>query len=463
VSKKVFTVSVHIKGQRSKELVPGRGGLVAGSGYDCDIVSDLPGITSKGFVILKKAGDGHLLRIPEGMQQDATVTVDGKALSIGALDEMGILKKKRGLFQIKIPAGKDCTATIGNITLEMGMRVFVGDAEISSAVPVDAALKRSWIARDDYSFLTVLIASAILHFAVVTILDRIEIKKPPPVEVIKQMAPRFARLILESPAKKKVMAVRGGGPVAIEEKKTEPAPEKKTKKKSAKKKVLKKAVVKKPVRRSVRKQGLVGVIMAKSRPIVAIDEADDIIEDIDRSRVRQTSRTKGKEVITSVARSLGQTRMAVVDKDIKGPGSMGKNVGRLVGEQRESGTAGRSNFGTEDGTGRGVQSEMAKDMNALRSRDEADVYKRVRSYIGGLKYIYNSALRKNQNLKGNVTVRFVITPEGKVKDVALVATTLASEEVVDRVLRKIYRWKFNKLRSGEDFVITYTFDFSPVG
>ncbi len=463
MSKKVFTVSVHVKGHRSKELVPGRAGIVVGSGYDCDIVSELPGVTGKGFVILKKSGAGHLLRIPEGMQQDATVSVDGKALSIGALDEMGILKKKRGFFQIKIPAGKDCAATVGNITLEMGMRVFSGDAVVGSAVPVDAALKRSWISRDDYSFLTILIASALLHFTVVTILDKIEIKKPPPVEAIKRMAPRFARLILESPAKKKVMAVRGGGPSAVKVKKTEPKPEKKTRKKSSKKKALKKTAVKKPVRRSVRKQGLVGVIMARSRPVVAIDEADDIIADIDRTKAAQSSRAKGKEVITSVARSLGQTRMAMVDKDIKGPGSMGKNVGLLVGEQRESGTAGRSNFGTDDGTGRGVRSEMARDLSALRSRDEADVYKRVRSYIGGLKYIYNSALRKNQSLKGNVTVRFVITPEGKVKDVSLVATSLASEDVVDRVLRKIYRWKFNKLRSGEDFVITYTFDFSPVG
>ncbi len=465
MSKKVFTVLVHHEGQRSKELLPGRGGVVVGSSYDCDIVSEQPefsGKGGKGFAILKRSGRDHLLRLPDGIQ-DATVTVDGKSLSIAALDELGILKKKRGIFQIKIPAGKDCTATIGNITLEMGMRVFVGDpADISSAVPVDAALKRSWISRDDYSFLTVLVASAVLHFAIVTVLDKIEIKKPPPAEIIKQMAPRFARLILESPAKKKVMAVRGGGPTTIEEKKAEPAKEKKTKK-VTKEKTIKKVAVKEPVRRSVRKRGLVGVIMAKSRPVVAIDTADDIIKDIDRTKLKQSSYLKGREAVTSVAKSVGQTRLAVVDKDIKGSGSMGKNIGALVGEQRESGTAGRSNFGTDDGTGRGVKSEQARDLSALRSRDEADVYKRVRSYIGGLKYIYNSALRKNQSLKGNVTVSFVITPEGKVKDVALVATTLASEEVVDRILRRIYHWKFNKLRSSEDFPITYTFDFSPVG
>jgi len=461
--KKVFTVSVHVKGHRSKEIVPGRGGVVVGSGYDCDIISTQAGFSGKGFTILKRSGRDHLLRLPESVQ-DATVTVDGKSLSITALDELGLLKKKHGVFLIKIPAGKDCTAAIGNITLEMGMRAFAGEAVIGSAVPVDAALKRSWISRDDYSFFTVLIASALLHFALVAILDKIEIKKPPPAEAIRQMAPRFARLILESPAKKKVMAVRGGGPAAVKKKKTEPKPEKKVRKKSSGKKALKKAAVKKPVRRSVRKQGLVGVIMARSRPVVAIDEADDIIADIDKTgRDRQSSRAKGKEAISSVARSVAQTRLVSVDKVIKGSGSMGKNVGLLVGEQRESGTAGRSNFGTDGGTGRGVSSEMARNVSELRSRDEADVYKRVRSYIGGLKYIYNSALRKKQNLKGNVTVRFVITPEGRVKDVALVATTLASEEVVDRVIRKIYRWKFNKLRSGEDFVITYTFDFSPVG
>ena len=464
MSKKVFTVLVHSEGQRSRELVPGKSDIVAGSSYDCDIVSEVAGLPTKGFVILKPSGRDHILRLPETIK-DATVTVDGRSLSIEALDDLGVIKKKRGVFQIKLPSGKDCSATIGGMKLEMGMRT-VADTPadvIAAAAPVDAVFKRSWISRDDYSFLTVLIASALLHFAIVTILDNIEIKKPPPAEVIKHMAPRFARLILEAPAKKKVMAVRGGGPLIAEEKQPEPAVEKKTKKKTKKKEALKKAVVKKPVRRSVRKRGLVGVIMAKSRPVVAIDSADDIIHDIDKTKVKQTSRVKGKEVVSSVARSVGKSSLVSVDKEIKGSGSMGKNVGALVGEQRESGSASRSNFGAEDGTGRGVRSVKAKDMNAMRSRDEADVYKRVRSYIGGLKYIYNSALRKNQHLKGNVTVRFVITPEGKVKDVALVATTLASEQAVDRMLRKIYRWKFDRLRSGEDFAITYTFDFSPVG
>jgi outer membrane biosynthesis protein TonB len=294
-----------------------------------------------------------------------------------------------------------------------------------------------------------------LHFAIVTILNKIEIKKPPPAEVIKQMAPRFARLILEAPARKQVRAVRASAAPAKKK-----AASDKTLKKTSKKKTVKKAAVKKPVRRSVRKRGLVGVIMAKSRPVVEID-ADDIIEDIDTSKSWQSSRAKSREVITSVARSVGTSRVTSVDSSLKGPGAVGKNVGALVGQQREAGTGSRSNFGTASGTGRGVDARMSR--TQAHSRDEAEVYKRVRSYIGGLKYIYNGALRKNQNLKGNVTVRFVITPEGKVKDVALVATTLASEQVVDRILRKIYRWKFKELVSGEDFVITYTFDFSPVG
>jgi outer membrane biosynthesis protein TonB len=457
VSKKVFTVSVHTLGQRSTEFVPGRRGLVVGRDYDCDIVSEVAAQAGKGFVVLKKTRAGHLLRVPEKVK-DATVSVDGKILSISALDEMGILKKKGGFFLVNIPEGKDCTATIGNITLDMGMRVFVGGIDVASAVPIDAALKRSWLSRDDYSFVTVLIVSALLHIAIVTILNRIEMKKPPPAEVIKQMAPRFARLILEPPARKQVRAVRASAASAP---KKEAATDKILKKKTTKKKAIKKAAIKKPVRRSVRKRGLVGVIMAKSRPVVAIDTADDIIEDIDTSKTWQSSQAKSRDVITSVARSVGPSRVTSVDGSLRGSGSVGKNVGALVGQQREAGSSSRSNFGVEGGTGRGADSTISK--SRARSRDEAEVYKRVRSYIGGLKYIYNGALRKNQNLKGNVTVRFVITPEGRVKEVSLVGTTLASEQVVDRILRKIYRWRFKELQSGEDFVITYTFDFSPVG
>ncbi len=468
MSKKVFYVSIHKEGKAPMEVRPGRH-LTIGESYDCDIVGALPGVKARRFRLVQRSGSGHYLRIPEGLK--GTVNCAGKVLSIEGLVELGLLKKRRGAYILRLPRDKQCTVTAGDMTITMGYREEARPQAV--AVRIDGSLKRAWISREDYSFLTLLVIFALVHFATVNILHTIEISKPEPITAIKKMPPRFARLILQPPEERPVRRTvsrpftgevdKGGADGPAGRKKAGKGKPAKAVKKQKSTAVAKKAVpVKKSLKQRVRSKGLLGVITAKSRlavvPADIFEKADTAIKDI--SRTRRVGKDEVDSIVSSVSSRFAKAEVSSDDVALAVPEVKGKDTGKLLTEKK------RVKLLNDDGGsgGKGKGTGKARISKAeLRLRDEAEVYKKVRAYIGGLKYIYNNALRHDQTLKGKVTVRFVITPEGRVRDVVLVSASLKSSEVVDKILKKIYRWKFSRLKSGEDFSITYTFDFSPVG
>ena len=104
-----------------------------------------------------------------------------------------------------------------------------------------------------------------------------------------------------------------------------------------------------------------------------------------------------------------------------------------------------------------------KTILAKRQRQEAEVYKTVRSYSGGLKYLYNTELRKNPSLKGAITVKITVSTDGRVEKAAMEKSTMNHPEFEAAVIERISLWKFKPMEDGESFTINYTFDFSPVG
>ncbi|MDZ7372894.1 MAG: TonB family protein [candidate division KSB1 bacterium] len=74
------------------------------------------------------------------------------------------------------------------------------------------------------------------------------------------------------------------------------------------------------------------------------------------------------------------------------------------------------------------------------SRDPDAVSAVVSSHNAAIQYCYQRALRRNPDLKGKVVVRFTITPEGTVKNVEVVSSTLNDPDVIDCILSRIRRW-----------------------
>jgi len=72
-------------------------------------------------------------------------------------------------------------------------------------------------------------------------------------------------------------------------------------------------------------------------------------------------------------------------------------------------------------------------------------------------------LRKNPSLKGKITVKIVVSPDGKVVKAEVISSTLGFLELEEAIINRIYRWRFSEMKGVEDFTIDYTFDFAPVG
>ena len=450
--KKVFSVAIDNEGRHEGKVIAGKH-LTIGETYDCDIVAKVPGLPEGKVRILEKSRKGYFLRIFKGME--GTITSEGESLSIKGLIESGLLKKKGGSYLFYIPEQKECVIRAGALALTLAYKEITVPAK--HAVAIDSSFKKPWISREDYPFISILVVSAIAHFSTVAYLNTRDVKKYQTISAIERMPERFARLILEPP-KTKVKEMEAAKPLpreeAKEEEKKEEKPEEKPEKEVKKDQVASKEepsfeATKEAVRARVKSKGLLGVIMSKQRPNVpggdVFARASSMLKNMDTKGVNEGALD---DILSSF-----KSGEEGVDVSIGG-GIHGKDTKTLL-EGRRSLSA------LEKGGGGG--GKKAEDRASLRARDEAEVYKTVRAYVGGLKYIYNNELRKDPTLKGKVTVKIVITPDGKVALAEIVSSTLASQDVVDAIIKKIYRWKFHELMGGEEFAITYTFDFSPVG
>jgi len=95
-------------------------------------------------------------------------------------------------------------------------------------------------------------------------------------------------------------------------------------------------------------------------------------------------------------------------------------------------------------------------------RAASEIRKIVASYLGGLRYLYNKALRQQPTLKGKITVQFEISPSGVVTSASLISTTVGYAPLEQAVLDNIRRWKFPAIAESNGSVkVTYPFVFLP--
>ena len=63
------------------------------------------------------------------------------------------------------------------------------------------------------------------------------------------------------------------------------------------------------------------------------------------------------------------------------------------------------------------------------------------SHVSAVRYCYERELKRNPNLKGKITVRITVSPDGSVKDAVIVSSTMNSERVERCILARIRLWK----------------------
>lgn len=439
--------------------------------------------------------------IPSGMEGD--ITVGGIKVPLKWLIEFAHLKNRGNYYIFSLPKKGFCVLKTGDITLTLGYKEIVFLKK--KTAKLDRSLKRPWINKEDYSFYLTLILLAVVHFSSVNYLSAIEIKKKEPLEIIKTIESRFAKLILR-PQKKMLVFKNVPKPKLSEKKdikeekepppvKSEEVPQPLTEVASLPsepeevslpvieedplppevEEVPEPVVVEPPVfvepqepppppsaivkkellRAKVMSKGLLGVIMAKARPednidvnvFRALDKLEEktevTVSDGKEENVLANLNIKGFKIVKEISKKIQRTQ-----PKLRRP----RNTGAIIREKKEVSLQEKKE----------AEEDAMRGSSINQERNELEVHKTILKYIGGLKYLYNNALKNNPYLKGNITVKITISPEGKVKKVEKVSSTLGFPKLEKKIIKRIYRWKFMVLKNSTDFTIDYTFDFSPV-
>lgn len=424
-----FIVAVHKQGKAPVTFYP-KDGMTIGSDYACDIRVASSNIPSC-YRFIQRSGLNYTLQLFKGMK--GAISRGAASIDFDKLIEIGLLREKGSGYFLTLQPGSSGELKFEDTTVRFSYVEKNGES----------MQFRAWlfISKADYIFSLILLLSLVIHAAFVYHLNTLEIKKKSHIEAIQSMAPRFARLILapRQPAAKARAIIEKQE--AKDVKKEEP---KKEDKADAAKPTEPgdKTHVGDKISQGVMSKGVLGVISAKGG-IMADFGNKDIFRDVDKLIANahktngrgDTAKLEGMEGFSVSEGFIAQGKIVRTDKDI-------------AAEKKA-----KASFGVEE----------TKKTKSIKYRDEAEVYNAVKSYSGGLKYLYNNALRKEPSLRGKIEVKIVISGDGRVARADVVSSTFHYPELEEAIINRILKWRFKELKEVDDFTINYTFDFAPVG
>lgn len=85
----------------------------------------------------------------------------------------------------------------------------------------------------------------------------------------------------------------------------------------------------------------------------------------------------------------------------------------------------------------------------------------MRRHLSRIRYYYEKELAKRPKLKGDLAVKFVISPAGKVSHAGLVSTTLGTPRLERAIVQAIRRWRFPMPGRVASTTVTAKFRFRP--
>ncbi|MGE5663591.1 MAG: TonB family protein [Deltaproteobacteria bacterium] len=95
-----------------------------------------------------------------------------------------------------------------------------------------------------------------------------------------------------------------------------------------------------------------------------------------------------------------------------------------------------------------------------QQRSPGAIASTVRQYQSGIRYVYNRELLANPNLSGEITVAFVILPDGSVDATEIRRSSVNWPALEDAVIKRMKHWRFPASRGGPVRVV-FPFKFLP--
>jgi len=107
--------------------------------------------------------------------------------------------------------------------------------------------------------------------------------------------------------------------------------------------------------------------------------------------------------------------------------------------------------------------EPSEDGKATGSRDRDAVAAVVARHTSSIQFCYQREIKRNPNLRGKLVVRFVITPQGTIESVAVIASTLNNPTIESCIVERIKRWDdfgaIDPSKGNTTFRQVYTFGY----
>jgi len=350
---------------------------------------------------------------------------------------------------------------------DMNDRIVESVVDEPEVVDLDPQVVRERFRRSpfeglDRRFLSILLISFVVHFSIALYF----VINPPPAEFsqeeIEKIQKRYVKLVLnkEVPKEEKVQKVEGLGKETgtPEKPKPEEKPKAQAEGKSAKAARKSKGPVSAEARAAARRRA--AAARRQTRAQIA----------------KQASSAGVLALLTGAGNSSAGDGVEDVLNDV---GNLNQDLDTKLSQVGGLKTRGKpgSGSGNGDGSGRAVRGGRATSLASIDdlvsglseaeaaslkrsgdlivssaspveggpgakagSRDPDAVSAIVNKHNSAIQYCYQRALRRNPDLKGKLVVRFTITPEGRVKNVEVVSTTLTDKSVIDCVVSRIRRW-----------------------
>lgn len=210
------------------------------------------------------------------------------------------------------------------------------------------------------------------------------------------------------------------------------------------------------------------------------DQQTDIIQDMmGGGSGLWGGRSRGLKVIMSAGadgQAAGGFWTGSGGLDPFGGSTGGPGGGGFRGTALAATVGGPGGPGTEDIAGLGKDEARSRGKIKLKERrqrvvvtsagasisgglDKATIQRYIRSKMGQIRWCYKNELQKNRDLKGKITVEFVIAPTGKVLSSKIAGSTMGNAAVEACIRQKVAMWRFPSSKSGAAARVRYPFIF----
>ncbi len=383
------------------------------------------------------------------------IFIKGKVVDVEEVIDKGVLNKRGRTFILPLSADARGKIAVGSAIV---LFQFITPPPRPPKLKLPRSIKGSWTQMVDWTFISLQSVVFVLGYIFFSWLTSLPAPEPVPIEKISN---RFAKLIVPK----------------IEELKVEEKEKKPPKVKGEVKKLAarKKEAEKKPESGKE--------VARKRKPRDAATRAKE-----EAMRLEQMKKKVAGIGLLKLIGTAGEGSEGMVIANVLGEGGKDKDIDTALSGVKQIGIATSAGQRSRKGDAGAVKTKKVGDLKVAKSSkvgieggikkkavvaktkigvpqvegtiDRKGVNKVVRMHTRAIRRCYEKQLKANPNLKGKISVTFMINDRGRVQLVEITADTVGDPKVATCIKSVVKRWRFPRPEEGP-VSIEYPFVFFP--